>query len=164
MQIVGQLVKLCLFRVQPEDLPYSTTLIALLMGLDVLLTLPVSAEEFTWVQLLLAPLLYQGTTALFLHWILTLRRQTNRFVKIFTALLGTHVVFLALVLVLNCIIPSIDTFSTIVIILGFWSLAVYAHIFQYGLGVSKVTAFATAFGFVCAAFFTFALLFEVFHV
>ncbi len=144
--LVYALIQLCLCRVKPEVLPYSVKSVGIFLLLTLLSNLYFlghwAAEQILWLMFSL------GTQAGFLWILLWVRDQSNRFLKLFLAFLGTHFLLAWGLWLLILAAPDPAWAQSIALLGTLWVLAVNSHIFQYGLGVSRFRGILMALAFI----------------
>jgi len=152
---------LCQLRQSPQDVPYSTALLALLIVAGIAIDLA-SGLVVENASNILARSLLSTVLVLSLCWIaLAVRGLTNRYVQTATALAACGVAFSLLVLPVVWMMGTLpvppETLKPHQVLLGWvmlgillWSLAVNAHILRHALdgpfafGLALATAWAVA--------------------
>ena len=150
---------ICQLRRGPEEMPYSTRLLVVLIGASIGLDL--LSERVLGGHDALARSLVSTTLVLSLCWVaLAMRRLANRYVQTASALIACSIVFSLLVLPLALLagpMPSDATLTpmqTLIVWASFaifvWSVLVDAHIIRraldapFGLGVALALAWTIA--------------------
>ncbi len=149
------LVRICLFRDGPQELPANSSLLILLVAV-------------AWVvQTLLISQLDEGGTvglevtlavafSLLFTWLaLTLRGGTNRFLQTASALFGTNLVLLVPVAPLLFMAGSNGdgALQTLLLALWIWSIAIKAHIFRHALDLPIAGGVLVAIGYTILSLF-----------
>ena len=140
------LLKICLLRANPQDLPTSTALTALALAVygavdvvSALATVPLMRA----IQFALVDTFLLGT---FTHLTLNLRRLSPRLRQTLTALAGCGVLLSIPALVLTGSIGS-ATPSVLWVPLLLWFVAVYGHILRHALDIRLPIGIAAACGY-----------------
>ena len=154
---------ICLLRRGPQDLPYSTSLLAAVAASCVLVQLGVAiARNVPLGGVLAGALLWLLVTVGALNLILTLRGLRNRFVQSATALLGCALVFtllsvpIALLLDERPVTPQDMTplqmlLGVVSLPLLIWKIVVDAHVFRHSFDVPFLSGIVIALLWIVAA-------------
>ena len=148
-------IDLCLLRRGPEDMPYSTALLGLLIGVGVLLDVATGALLGETSDVLPRSLVSTGLVLALCWTALALRGLGNRYLQTASALLACSIVFSLLILPfawLSGPAPSPPAQLTPTqVLLGWamlaivvWNLVVNAHILRRALDAPFVLGFALA--------------------
>ncbi|MDZ7805190.1 hypothetical protein [Thiohalophilus sp.] len=152
--LVTRFWEICLLRKGPEDVPYSSPLLLLLLilgyaidNLRVNLLLPgVTVGQLAGILLLHTLLMLSITAAL-----LTMFGYRARIVQTLTALTGTGVILSLLMLPLDYITrlnPQNFTMASLIIMaMQIWSLVIVGHILSHALSVHRLTGVIIAIGY-----------------
>ncbi|MGY6518831.1 MAG: hypothetical protein ACXIUZ_08955 [Lysobacteraceae bacterium] len=143
-ELAARVRDLCLFRIGPQDLPYSLPDARLLSALLMLLAGVGLAGHGVAVVDMLPRLLLALAFLLLPAWLLLrLRGRPERYVQTLTAIAGVGVLYNLLVLPLAMLVQGADPRSSpvagllawLVIALTFWRIAVSGHIWRHALDI-----------------------------
>ncbi|MFT3790549.1 MAG: hypothetical protein QM741_05625 [Rudaea sp.] len=148
----------------PQDLPYSTQLLATVAAIGVAVQLPVAwLRDLGAGAVLLSAALWLAFTLGLLRLLLTLRDKGNRFVQAATAFLGCNAAFNAIGIPIALLVgeppqtPEQMTGAQILaglvsLPLLVWKVAVDAHVFRHSFDISFGGGVAVALMWIVAAF------------
>lgn len=140
--VARQIVEIALLRRSPSDVPYSTTLLGVVVAVSAAASLGAAHMQALSPMAVLVILVY---TAAFAHGVLQMKGLAHRFVQTATALFGTDALLTLIALpLLNATVGAGgDVPPTLVLAyLGLlvWNVAIVAHILRHALD----TRFGTA--------------------
>lgn len=141
-----ELGQICLLRGSPRALPYSWTLLATLVLIEICvqvaqlnsLTPPLSLGERISVALI-APGMLLGSV----YGILAFKKLSSRFVKFATALFGTHLIQRTCLQLTATLLPLSDFFKVAFLI---WGIMVSSYILKQTLEITMTRAILIMFG------------------
>lgn len=150
-------IDICLLRARPDDLPESSALLGLTLGLYTLTTLALAADTLSPASVVLYGLVNSLILAVLTHTFLMLRRFPGRLTQTLTALAGSGALLNLFALPLG----SATQPSFIVIAFLIWSIAISANILRYALAVSLLRGISTSIVYLVITFIVVKSLFPV---
>ncbi|MCD6045992.1 MAG: hypothetical protein K0R48_1155 [Gammaproteobacteria bacterium] len=143
---------ICRFKRDPEDVPYSPTLLIVVAMFQWALAYAAWTDSKNWQYGLLAATLYVGTLLLLPYVILLAAHKTARYVQMQAALLGTSLLLnlVAALLIISSrflaqAIPFLEYLVVVVItVMVIWAVAVQGRIYQSALEKSRLVAICIA--------------------
>lgn len=153
-----------LLRRGPQDLPYSTQLLATVAGVCIAVQLPVAwMRDLGAGTVLISASLWLAFSLGLLRLLLTMRQKTNRFIQAATAFLGCNATFNALGIPIALLVgeppQSPEQMTGAQVLAGLislpllvWKVAVDAHVFRHSLDISFGSGVAVALMWIFAAF------------
>jgi len=154
---------ICLLRRGPQDLPYSTTLLAAVAASCVIVQLGVAvARSIPLAGVLTGAVMRLIVTLGALNLLLTVRGMRNRFVQSATALLGCALVFNLLSVPVALLLPEPGPLpqepTPLLLLLGLvslpllvWKIVVDAHVFRHSLDLPFLSGMVIALLWIVAA-------------
>lgn len=143
--VTRNLYQLICCKLSPEDLPYSMPAFWGVLGLNAVWQFLGIVGQLGIANALLWAMAPIGLMALFLWGTLRLRRQDERFFKIFMALQGANILIEMIVWLATLVVPYR---GILVLVGGMWQLTVMGHILQYGLEIARWKAVLMSLGFI----------------
>jgi len=145
VQALVTLLQIFTFRKGPEDISYSSLMMALFLIISLFMKSIILAYSNTPLPWLFVVITY-SFLAIFIITALSLRKHKERFVQTFTAAMGIELINLVLVEIL--LFLSIGTaVSLVILFLRFWTWAVLSNIMRQALEVSMVSAISMTLAF-----------------
>ncbi|PCI37603.1 MAG: hypothetical protein COB50_03595 [Thiotrichales bacterium] len=134
------LLKLCLLRSGPQDIPYSTGLLVTLATILVIFISRIMSVAFNLETAIALAVVSLLLTWIFVYAMVTYLRLRSRLVQIMITMLGVDLLALCSVGILKLAVffPSEIFVITLLAFLSIWKLTVYAHIFEQGFRMQRL--------------------------
>ncbi len=140
---------LCRFKKGPQDVPSSTNLLMLLFSTNFLLETLLGLSVYSILPSFMLAGLSAATLFAFTWFWLMMFKMNSRFLQTATAFMGVSlftniIVFVPVLFLWKAEVLSDDSYAMLNLVLIFWVLSIYAHIYRHALNISFFLGFALA--------------------
>ena len=151
--LLSLFMNVLLFKKGPQDVPHSSLLLGILMGLDLVLSTLVGSMDLGLTAALIQAFLSLGLMGLFLSFTLKLSGKPERFLKTFTTTTGVDLLLTVLGLMVLLLGEGLgELLGWTLLLLMAWQMAILAHILREALSTRLLPAVGLSLSYTVLAY------------